>query len=99
MKLAEIFLEELSLREGIDVAYLAIKLLFSSIQQWQSDPLDGENNDRVNKADVERLKKDYVRQISEKLVTKLKRVFNYEMPDDYQNDALKRELQVRDIIM
>ena len=99
LKLAKIFLERLSFREGRDVVCLAIKLFFSSIHQWQSDPLDGENNDKVNKADVERLKKDYVRQISETLVSALKRILIYEMPDDYRSDALKRELQVRIIIM
>jgi len=94
LKLAEVCLEKLSLRENIDVICLAIKLLFSSIQQWESDPLDGENNDKVNKTDVERLKKDCVRKISEKLVSKLRRIFHYDMPDNYQSDALKRELQV-----
>lgn len=98
MKLAEICLEKLSFRD-IEVICLAIKLLFSSIQQWQSDPLGDEHNDKINKTDIERLKQDYVRQISEKLVSKLKREFYYNMPDNYQSDALKRELKVWIIIM
>ena len=88
LKLAKIFLAELSFRERSDVVCLAIKLLFSSIQQWQT-----------NKAYLEKPKKEYVRHISEKVVTKLKRVFSYDMPDNYQSDDLKRELQVRIIIM
>ena len=98
LKLAEICLEKLFFRD-VDVICLAIKLLFSNIQQWQSDPLGDENNDKINKADVERLKEDYVRQISEKLVRKLKRELYYDMPDNYQSDALKRELQVWIMIM
>lgn len=94
LKLAEVCLENLSFRDGIDLICLAIKLLFSSIQQWQNCPLDGENDDKVNKADAF-LKEDCVRKFSEKLVSKLKRVLYYDMPENYQSDALKRELKVR----
>lgn len=99
LKLVEVFLEKLSFREDIDVICLAVKLLFSSTQQGQNDPLDGENGDQATKIDVERLTKDCIRKLSEKLVRKLKRTLYYDMPDNYQSDALKRELQVRIIIM
>lgn len=99
LKLVEVFVEKLSFREDIDVICLAVKLLFSSTQQGQNGPLDGENGDQATKVDVGRLTKDCVRKLSEKLVRKLKRILDHDMPDNYQNDALKRELQVRLIIM
>ena len=86
-KLAEVCLENLSFEDGIDLICLAIKLLFSSIQQWHRGPVEDENNDKV--------KKDCVRKLSEKLICKLKRTLPFNMPDNYWSDALKRELQVR----
>ena len=97
-KLAEVCLENLSFGDGINLICLAIKLLFSSIQQWQIGPVDGENDDKVDKANASQ-KKDCVRKLSEKLIRELKRILQCDMPDNYQSDALKRELQVRITIM
>jgi len=94
LKLAEVCLENLTIGDDIDLICLAIKLLFSSIQQWHHGPVDGENDDKVNKSDAS-LEKDCVRKLSEKLIRKLKRILYSNMPDNYQSDALKKELQVR----
>lgn len=72
-------------------------MLFSSIQHWESGPVDGETADRVNKTDAS-LKESYIRKLSVKLVSKLKCVVDYYMPDDYRSDALTRELKVTERI-
>ena len=87
-------MENLSFRDDIDIICLAIKLLFSSIQHWQKGTVDGETDDKVNKT-VASLKEGYIRKLSVKLVSKLKYVLYSYMPDDYQSDALTRELRVR----
>lgn len=87
-------MENLSVRGDIDLICLAIKLLFSSIQHWQSGAVDGETDDKVNKTDAS-LKEGCIRKLSVKLVSKLKCVLDYYMPDNYQSNALTRELKVR----
>ncbi|XP_020630843.1 E3 ubiquitin-protein ligase rnf213-alpha-like isoform X2 [Orbicella faveolata] len=73
LKLAEVCLENLSFRDDIDLICLAIRLLFSSIHQWQSGPVDCETDDKVNKTDAY-LREDCVRKISKKVVSKLRGV-------------------------
>lgn len=97
LKLAEVCIEKLSFRYDIDLICLAIKLLFSSFQHWQSGPVDGETADRVNKTDAS-LKESYIRKLSVKLVRNLKYAVDYDMPDDYRSDALTRELKVTERI-
>lgn len=87
-------MENLCFRDDIDLICLAIKLLFSSIQQWQNGPVDGETDDKVNRTDAS-LKEGCIRKLSEKLVSKLKCELDFDMPDNYQSDALTRELKVR----
>ena len=94
LKLAEVCIEKLSLRYGINLICLAIKLLFSSIQHWQSGPVDGETANRLNGTNAFP-KERYIRKLSVKLVSKLKRTLDHNMPDDYQSDALTTELEVR----
>ena len=87
-------MENLSFRGDIDLICLAIKLVLSSIQHWQSVAVDGETTGKVNKTDAS-LKEGFIRKLSVKVVSKLKFVLDYYMPDDYQSDALTRELKVR----
>lgn len=96
MKLAEICLENLLFQDGIDLICLAIKLVFSSIQQWQNDAVDSQTDDGENKADErDSLKKDCISKISKKVGGKLKGELAIYMPDNYQNVALSHELKVR----
>lgn len=87
-------MENLSFRGDIDLICLAIKLLLSSIQHWQSVAGDSETADKVNKTNAS-LKEGFIRKFSVKVVSKLKYVLDYYMPDDYHSDALTRELKVR----
>ena len=87
-------MEKLYFRSDIDLICLAIKLLFSNIQHWQRGAVDGEADDKGNKTDAS-LKEGCIRKLSVKLVSKLKYVLDYYMPDDYRSDALTRELKVR----
>lgn len=95
MKFAEVCLDKLNFQDDIDLMCLAIKLLFSSIQRWQSDAIVSQTNDEENKTDErEYLKEDCIRKLSEKLVSKLKGALLSDMPDHYRRDALSRELEV-----
>lgn len=89
MKLAEVCLDNLSIPDDNDLICLAIKLLFSSIQQWQNGPVDGDTDKKVNKTNAS-LGKDCVLKISKKLVSKLRGV-----PDSNQSNTLGMELEVR----
>ena len=89
-------MDYLTFRDGIDLICLAIKLLFSSIQQAQIDAEHSQTDDKENDtAKREYLKENYTRKLSEKLLSKLKRVLPFDMPDNYRSDALSRELKVR----
>lgn len=95
LKLAEACLEKFYFRDDIDLICLAIKLLFSSIQQWQNDAIDSGTADSGNKTDErESSKKDCIRKFLKKLGSKLKGELDIYMPDNYQNVALSRELKV-----
>ena len=94
--MAEVCLDNLTFREGIDLICLAIKLLFSSIQQPQNDAEGSQTDDKEKKTSKrEHLKENYGRKLSEKLLSKLKRVLPFDMPNNYRNNALSRELEVR----
>lgn len=75
---------------------LAIKLLFSSIQQWQNDAIDSQTEDEENKTDGRKyLKKEYVRKLANQVLSKLKSSLSPDMSGYYRSDALSRELEVR----
>ena len=96
LKLAEVCLDVLYFHDSIDLICLAIKLLFSSIQQWQIRAVDSETHDKGNKAEGKgSLKEHCINQLSRKLGSRLKREFYTEMPDYYKSDALSRELKVQ----
>ena len=95
LRVAEVCLDNFILPEDIDLVCLAIKLLFSSIQQWLNDAMDSQTDDGKKKADErEHLKEQYVRKLSEKVASKLKRALSSNMPEYYHSDALSRELEV-----
>ncbi|KAL9988403.1 hypothetical protein ACROYT_G002841 [Oculina patagonica] len=98
--LAEVCLENLSFRDDIDLICLAIKLLFSSIQQWRNSAEDSQTDVNETKADErDSLSKTSLQKLSEKVVDKLKRTLGYAMPDNYQSDALLRELEVWSVLL
>ena len=93
--MAEVWLDNFNFPEDVDLVCLAIKLLFSSIQQWQNDAIDSQTDDEKNKADGrEYLKEEYIRKLSEKVGSKLKRTLSSNMPEYYRSDAFTRELKV-----
>ena len=95
LEVAQICLDNLNFREDIDLMCLAIKLLFSSIQQWRTYAMDSQTNDEEKKTDGrEYLKEECIRKISEKVASKLKRALPPDMPEYYRSDALSRELEV-----
>lgn len=98
LRVVEVCLDNFNLPEDIDLVCLAIKLLFSSIQQWQNDAMDSQTDDEKKKADGEYLKEEYVRKLSEKVASKLKRALSPNVPEYYLGDALSRELEVRILI-
>lgn len=99
LRVVEVCLDNFNLPEDIDLVCLAIKLLFSSIQQWQNDAMDSQTDDQKKKADGrEYLKEEYVRKLSEKVASKLKRALSSNVPEYYLGDALSRELKVRILI-
>ena len=94
LKLAEVCLERLYFQDDIDLIFLVIKLLFSSIQQYQNCAVD--TDDKETKAHGKgSLKEHCIVQLSKKLGSKLKRELHQKMPDYYRSDALPKELQVR----
>lgn len=96
LKFAEVCLDGLHFRDGIDLICLAIKLLFSSMQQWRKCVVDSETDEKENKPQEKGSQKDYcIHQVSKKLGSKLKRELHNEMPDYYKSDALSQELKVR----
>lgn len=95
LKVAEVCLDNLHFREDFDLMCLAIKLVFSSIQQRQNYVMDSQTDDEENKTDGrEDLKEECIRKLSEKVATKLKRALSPDMPEYYRNDALSSELEV-----
>ncbi len=95
LNLAEVCLEGLYFRDGIDLICLAIKLLFSSIQLWRNSTADSQTDDKENNAQGKgSLKEYYLHQLSKKLGSKLTRELHHEMPDYYKSDALPKELKV-----
>lgn len=96
LTVAEVCLDNFSFKEGIDLMCLAIKLLFSSIQQWQNDAIDSQTEDEENKTDGRKyLKKEYVRKLTNQVLSKLKSSLSPDMSGYYRSDALSRELEVR----
>ena len=95
LKLVEVCLENLSFLKDIELNCLAIKLLFSSIQQWQNSTIESQTEDPNKPQERETLKKDCIRQLWKKLRSKLVEVLEIQMPDDYRSEALSRELKVR----
>ena len=95
LRVAELCLDNFHFPEDNDLVCLAIKLLFSSIQQWQYDAMDSQTDDEKKKADGrEYLKEQYVRKLSEKVASKLKLALSSNVPEYYHGDALCRELEV-----
>ena len=57
--------------------------------------MDSQTDDEKKNADErEYLKEQYVRKLSEKVASKLKRALSSNMPEYYRSDALSRELEV-----
>jgi len=99
LKLTEVCLKNLYVRDDIELICLAIKLLFSSIQQWQNDAMDSQTDNEENKTDGrEYLKKGYICRLSEKVAIKLKGALSQNMPECYRSNSLSRELEVRILI-
>jgi len=95
LKVTEVCLENLNFREDVDLICLAIKLLFSSIQQRQNHAMESQTNDEEKTTDGrDDLKEECVRKLSEKVGSKIKRALSPEMPEYYRSDALSRELEV-----
>ena len=95
LKVTEVCLDNLNFHEDIDLMCLAIKLLFSSIQQRQNYAIDSQTNDEKNTTDGrEDLMEECIRKLSEKVASKIKRALSPEMPDYYRSDSLSRELEV-----
>lgn len=99
VQLAEAFLKKFSFQDDIHLICLAIKLLFSSLQQSRNDAVDAGDSETVNRENQtdkrESLKKDCVHKVLKKLGSKLKGELDFYMPDNYQILALSRELKVR----
>lgn len=102
LRLVEACLEKFFFQDDIDLICLAIKLLFSSLQQWRNDAVDAGDSEAVNREnqtdEKEYLKNDCVGKFLKMLGNKLKGELEVYMPDNYQNVALSRELKVREII-
>ena len=88
LKLAEMFIERLSLPNDIVLICLAIKLLFLSFQKSGN----GEENIHQERQSVE---KGATGHLLKKLETALRVEFHYHMQEYYYNEPLLRELQVR----
>ena len=96
LTVAEVCLKNFSFQEGIDLMFLAIKLLFSSIQQWQNDAIDSQTEDEENKTDGRKyLIKECLRKLTNQVLSKLKSSLSPNMSEYYRSDALSRELEVR----
>ena len=95
LRVAEVCLDNFNLPEDIDLVCVAIKVLFSSIQQWLNDAMDNQTDDEEKKADErEYLKEQCVRKLSENVASKLKRALPSNVPEYYHGDAFSRELEV-----
>ncbi len=94
--LVEVCLEGVHFQDDIDLICLAIKLLFSSIQQWRNIAVDTHTDDKEHKSQgTGSLEENCVHQLSKKLGSRLKRELHHQMPEYYRSDALSRELKVR----
>lgn len=88
LKLAEMFMERLSLRNDIGPICLAIKLLFLSIQKSGNGE---ENKQQERQSMVE----GATGHLLKKLETALRVEFHCHMQEYYHSEPLLRELQVR----
>ena len=88
LRLAEMFVERLSLRHDIVLVCLAIKLLFLVIKKSGN----GEENKHQERQSVEEVATG---QLLKKLESKLRAEFHYHMQEYYHSEPLLRELQVR----
>ena len=81
-------IEKLNFRGHVTLICLAIKLLFTSIQQYENGP-EKEAQER------ESVKKHALRQLLENLGSKIKQVFYNQKQEDYHAESLLKELEVR----
>lgn len=94
LELVNVCLDSLRYREGIKLICHAIKLLFTGMQQCQHaiEESQTENIDKLQ--EIETLKKDHLDELWVKLKSYLESKLDWKMPDNYQNEALPRELEV-----
>lgn len=94
LELVNVCLDSLRYREGIKLICHAIKLLFTGMQQYQHAIEESQTKNTDKLQEIETLKKDHLDKLWVKLKSYLESKLAWKMPDNYQNEALPRELEV-----